>query len=110
MFGSKKNSLPGEIDLSSCDFLHSSREFARLWSEPDGNETFIIEPANLGADPALFGMAMVDCIRHAAIAYARAVNVSEQHALERIMMGFQAELENPTDDPQPLLGDEGTTN
>ena len=110
MFGSKKISLPGEIDLSGCEFLQSSQEFARLWSEPDGSQTFIIEPKNLGADPALFGMAMVDCLRHAAIAYSRAVGVSEQHALERIMTGFQAELENPTDEPQPMRGEEGTTN
>ena len=110
MFGSKKPSLGGEIDLSNLTFLQSSLEFARLWSEPGGNQTFIIEPKNLGADPALFGMAMVDCIRHAAIAYSRAVGVSEQHALDRIMAGFQAELENPTDEPQPLRGDEGTTN
>ena len=110
MFGSKKSSLPGEIDVSGYDFLQPSLEFARLWSEPGGSQTFIIEPKNLGADPALFGMAMVDCLRHAAIAYSRAVGVSEQHALERIMMGFQAELENPTDDPQPLRGEEGTTN
>lgn len=109
MFGTKKGGREGEIDLSGLDFLDGSHEFARLWSEPEGEQTFIIEPAALGADPFLFGMAMVDCIRHAAIAYARAVNVSEEHALARIMEGFHAELSNPTDDPQPL-GDGGEPN
>ena len=92
----------GEIDVSEFDFLEGSFEFARLWSEPEGEQTFIIEPRALGADPAMFGMAMVDCIRHAAIAYSRAVSISEEQALQRILQGFQAELSNPTDDPQPL--------
>ncbi len=92
----------GEIDVSGFDFLDGSLEFARLWSEPEGEQTFIIEPRALGADPFLFGMAMVDCIRHAAIAYSRVVGVDEEHALQRILQGFQAELSNPTDEPRPL--------
>ena len=102
--------LKGAIDLSGFDFLDGSNEFARFWSEPEGEQTFIIDPASLGADPFLFGMAMVDAIRHAAIAYSRVVNVSEDQALERIMEGFQAELENPTDVPQPLAGEDGSVN
>ena len=100
--GEAKAGREGEISVAEFDFLDDSLEFARLWSEPGGQQTFIIEPSALGADPFLFGMAMVDCIRHAAIAYSRAVGVSEEHALGRIMQGFQAELSNPTDDPQPL--------
>ena len=109
MLGGKKAGRKGEIDVSRLDFLDKSQEFARFWSEPEGEQTFIIEPAAIGADPFLFGMAMVDAIRHGAIAYARAVNVSEEHAFARIMEGFQAELENPTDDPRPLP-DEGSVN
>jgi hypothetical protein len=109
MFGSKKAGRAGEIDVSDLDFLDRSSEFARCWSEPAGEQTFIIEPRALGADPFLFGMAMVDAIRHAAIAYSRAVNVSEEQALARIMEGFHAELENPTDAPNPLP-DEGSLN
>lgn len=105
MSESQKVGREGEIDVSDFDFLEDSVEFARLWSEPGGEQTFIIEPSALGADPALFGMAMVDCIRHAAIAYSRAVNISEEHALGRIMQGFEAELENPTDEARPLGGD-----
>ena len=55
----------GEIDVAGFDFLDGSVEFARFWSEPEGEQTFIIEPRALGADPFLFGMAMVDAIRHA---------------------------------------------
>ena len=105
MSESPKPGREGEIDVAAFDFLDGAFEFARLWSEPGGNQTFFIEPRALGADPFLFGMAMVDCMRHAAIAYSRAVAIDEEHALERILQGFQAEMSNPTDDPQPLSGD-----
>ncbi len=78
------------------------REFLRMWAHEDGPLTCVIEPAALGADPFLFGMAMVDAIRHAAKAYAQAVNVSEEHALERIFEGFDAERNDPTDAPQQI--------
>ena len=107
MFGNKKGGREGEIDVTGFDFLDGSNEFARFWSEPEGEQTFIIEPRALGADPFMFGMAMVDAIRHGAIAYSRAVGISEDHALARIMEGFQAELENPTDEARPLDDPEG---
>jgi hypothetical protein len=44
----------GEIDVDGFDFLDGSFEFARFWSEPGGEQTFIIEPRALGADPFLF--------------------------------------------------------
>jgi hypothetical protein len=100
----------GEIDVAPLDFLEGSLEFARFWSEPEGEQTFIIEPRALGADPFLFGMAMVDAIRHGAIAYSRAVGISEGQALARIMEGFQAELENPTDEARPIDSGEGKPN
>ena len=92
MFGRGKASQPlGQIDVSGCDFLDNSLEFARLWVDPEGPSTYLIEPRHLGADPFAFGMAMVDTIRHAARAYAHAVGVTEEHALERIYEGFDAE-------------------
>jgi hypothetical protein len=100
----------GEIDVGSFDFLDGSFEFARFWSEPGGEETFIIEPRALGADPILFGMALVDAIRHGAIAYSRAVGVMEEDAFRRILAGFQAELENPTDEAKPLDQEDGSLN
>ncbi len=109
MFGSKK-AREGEIDISGFDFLDGSIEFARFWSEPEGEQTFIIEPRALGPDPFLFGMAMVDAIRHAAIAYSRATNLDEDTALLRIMEGLQAELENPTDEARPLDDPDGKPN
>lgn len=102
IFGAKKGSQPGEIDVSSFDFLRNANEFARLWNEEGAGLTAIIEPRGLGADPFLFGMAMVDTIRHAAIAYSQAVNISEEDALARILEGFDAERNNPTDTPQQI--------
>ena len=109
MFGSK-GGRKGEIDVSSFDFLNESLEFARFWSEPEGEQTFIIEPRALGPDPFLFGMAIVDAIRHAAIAYSQATNLDEDEAFGRIMEGFQAELENPTDQAKPIDDQEGQPN
>ena len=96
MFGRKAAAHPGAISVEEYDFLDKSAEFARLWAEPDGPMTALIEPRNLGADPFLFGMAMVDAIRHAARAYAHAVNIEEDAALARIYEGFDAERGNHT--------------
>ena len=96
MFGRKSAGIEGQIDVSAFDFLRDSREFARMWSEEGGEQTFIIDPRALGADPFIFGMATVDAIRHAARAYSQAVGVSEEHALERIFEGFDAERSKNT--------------
>ena len=101
MFGSKKGRA-GEIDVSRFDFLEGSHEFARLWAEPQGPMTCIIEPRALGPDPFLFGMAMVDAVGHAAKAYSHAVGISEEEALGRIWQGLDAERANPTDEPQEI--------
>ena len=107
MFG-RKSSWPGEIDVSDFSFLKRSQEFARLWNEPGSGLTCIIEPRNLGADPFLFGMALVDAARHGAKAYAQAGNISEEEAMARIWEGFDAERANPTDDPKQI-NPEGNT-
>lgn len=91
--------MAGPLDLSAIEAqLSEASEFMRMWAR-DGGAMCIIEPQNLGADPAMFGIAMADAIRHGAKAWARAVNVSEDHALERIMQGFNAEMKSPTDKP-----------
>ena len=43
----------------------------------------MVDPGAIAPDPAVFGIALVDAIRHGAKAYAQAVGVSEEHALER---------------------------
>lgn len=102
MFRSKGPARAAEIDVSGVTILEGSTEFARMWSKSGGPVTCLIEPQALGPDPALFGMAMVDCLRHAGKAYAFAVGVSEAEAMERIWLGFDAERGNPTDDPRRI--------
>ena len=102
MFGRRKSAAEheGAIALDGLDFLGNSREFARLWAEPGGPMTALIVPQNLGADPFLFGMAMVDAARHAARAWSQAVGISEEDALARILEGFDAERGHHTTDLQ----------
>jgi hypothetical protein len=109
MFGSKRNSPRNELDVSNVGGLEDSREFLRMWAQPDGPVTCVIDPSAIGADPAMFGMAIVDALRHGALAYAQAVGIGEDEAFARIMEGFVAEMDNPTDEPRPL-GGEGEPN
>jgi Domain of unknown function (DUF5076) len=93
------NGRPGELDVSDSDVLDGSHEFARLWYGEGGLVTCIIEPRNLEADPFVFGLVMVDCIKHGAKAYSHALGIAESEALERIFEGFDVERANPSDQP-----------
>lgn len=106
-FGRKGIGHKGAIDVTGIPALAGGEEFLRMWKQSNGNVLCVIDPAALGADPMLFGLAIVDAVRHGAKAYAQAVNVDEDHAFERIMEGVNAELANPTDLPRPL-GPQGT--
>jgi hypothetical protein len=48
-------------------------------------------------DPEMWGLLLVDIARHAARAYARESDYTENEALERIVEMFEAELSRPTD-------------
>ncbi|HLG83997.1 MAG TPA: DUF5076 domain-containing protein [Bradyrhizobium sp.] len=48
-------------------------------------------------EPEMWGLLLVDIARHAARAYARESDYTEDEALERILEMFGAELERPTD-------------
>ena len=97
------------LDLTGCEpLLDGASEFLRMWRRPNGPVTCFIDPARVGPDPFAFGIALVDCVRHGAKAYAQAVGVSEAHALARILEGFDAERDHPTDDPVSL-SDKGVT-
>ncbi|QNQ10332.1 DUF5076 domain-containing protein [Sphingomonas alpina] len=96
---------PVPIDLVPyTDLLEGSREFLRVWASDGGPVTCFINPVPIGADPAAFGIALVDCVRHGAITYARATGISEAEALDRIWLGLDAERANPTDVATPIPG------
>jgi hypothetical protein len=92
------------IDVTGVPGLDNATEFLRMWSQPGGPVTCLIDPMVLGPDPMAFGIAIVDAIRHGAIAYARAVGAGEDQCFNRIMEGVMAELGEPTDDPKPMPG------
>jgi hypothetical protein len=48
-------------------------------------------------DPDMWGLLLVDIARHAARAYARESDYSEEDALGRIVEMFEAEIARPTD-------------
>src|SRR5215813_8718885 len=48
-------------------------------------------------EPDVWGMLLVDVARHAARAYAREANYTEEEALTRIVDMFDAEIARPTD-------------
>jgi len=48
-------------------------------------------------DPDIWGLLLVDVARHAARAYARESNFTEDEALTRIVDMFEAEVARPTD-------------
>lgn len=97
MFGNKKKGgrFDNAIAVDDFDFLDDSHEVARLWVEDGAGATCIIQPEKL-AVPEMFGMLMVDSVRHGARAYAQAHDLSEDDALARIWAGFDAERNRNT--------------
>ena len=74
-------------------------ELARIWIV-DGNQHVAIN-GNLWDDPAAWGLMLVDLAKHVANAYAKEGR-NKQEVLNRILDGFNAEIQSPTDDPAPL--------
>ena len=106
-------SKPVPINLvPHAALLEDACEFLRVWAKQKGDVTCFINPAQLGADPFLFGMALADVVRNGPRAWAQAVNVPVEHAEERIWEGLDAERANPTDrprDPEPPADDDFIT-
>jgi hypothetical protein len=98
----------GQISLAGYDFLESSVEVARLWVENGGPATCIIQPERL-SEPEMFGMLMVDTVRHAARAYSQCYGMPEGEALERVWAGLDAERDQHTT-PLDTLQNYGKTN
>lgn len=95
---------PIPIDLVPfADMLGGGKEFLRAWAKQDGPASYFVNPKALGADPALFGIALVDAARHAAAAWGKALGQPERAMLDRIWEGLDAERHAPTTDlPLPV--------
>ncbi len=99
----KPTSKPIPIDLTRyAGMIGGAREFLRVWAADEGPVTCFINPVPLGPDPFAFGMALVDCVRNGAKAYAKAVNIPEAEALARIWEGLDTERAMPTDQPSDV--------
>ena len=95
---------PTPIDLVPfAEMLDGSREFLRAWAKADGPTSYFVNPRALGADPALFGIALVDAARQAAAAWGKALGRPQDEMLTRIWEGLDAERTAPTSDlPLPV--------
>jgi hypothetical protein len=102
VFGKSKGGVPGEIDVSDVPGLGGAKEFLRMWNPAEGGALCVVQPENLKPDPFIFGMLMVDAIKHAARAWSQAVNISEEDALARIFEGFDAERGMSTTDIEQI--------
>jgi hypothetical protein len=108
-FGSKSKSL-AELNVAGhADLLAGSHEFLRMWLQPDGPVTCLIDIEPLGTDPFVLGIALADCVRHGAKAYAHVTGIPESEAEAQIWSGLDAERTSPTDLPTDL-SDKGTLN
>jgi AcrR family transcriptional regulator len=89
MAGPKEQPLPPDV-IGRNDATEVLRAFVL-----DGGLSIAFQRAF--EEPDVWGLLLVDVARHAARAYARETDLSEDEALSRIVDMFQAELARPTD-------------
>jgi Domain of unknown function (DUF5076) len=76
----------------------NSVEIFRVWAVE--NTEHVSVNAGLWKDPAMYGLVLADLAKHIANAYKHKMNRDPQKTLERIMAGFAAEMDSPTDTPK----------
>ena len=89
MAGPKEQPLPPDV-IGREDATEVLRAFVI-----DGGLSIAFQRAF--EEPDMWGLLLVDIARHAARAYARESEYSEEEALERILDMFEAEIARPTD-------------
>ena len=89
MAGPKEQPLPPDV-IDREDAIEILRVFVL-----DGGLSMAFQRAF--EEPDMWGLLLVDLARHAARAYARESEYSEEEALNRILEMFEAEIERPTD-------------
>ena len=89
MPGPKEQPLPPDV-MGREDAVEVLRAFV-----VDGGLSIAFQRAF--EEPDMWGLLLVDLARHAARAYARESEMSEEEALDRILDMFEAEIERPTD-------------
>ena len=89
MAGPKEQPLPPDV-MGREDAIEILRVFVL-----DGGLSMAFQRAF--EEPDMWGLLLVDIARHAARAYARESDYTEQDALARIVEMFEAEIARPTD-------------
>ena len=86
------------FDISEAgDQLDDLDEAVRIFiGKEGGGNAFLIQPQSVG-EPMMFGMMCVDLMKHGAIAFAQANGTDAQEAFRKIVAGFTAEMQKPTD-------------
>jgi hypothetical protein len=75
-----------------------STEILRLWKVPEIGQQVILRH-DAWEDPAAWGLMLADIARHVARAHAQE-GQDEEEVFQRILAGFRAEIESPTDTPR----------
>jgi len=89
MAGPKEQPLPPDV-MTREDAIEILRVFVL-----DGGLSLAFQRAF--EEPDMWGVLLVDLARHAARAYARESEYTEEEALSRILEMFNAEIKRPTD-------------
>ena len=93
--GADKNlSIPPAAQRDKASF-----EVLRVWIAEQSQHVSIRSGA--WEDPFAWGIVLADLARHVALAHEIQNDSSDKEAfLERLLEGFHAEIENPTDEPE----------
>ncbi len=75
----------------------SAKEVLRLWIDDEKN--WFILNIDKFPDAAMWGLVMADLARHAARAHSQSSGQEYKNILHKIKQGFDAEWDNPTDEP-----------
>jgi Domain of unknown function (DUF5076) len=77
----------------------ASFEVMRVWIAEQGQHVSIQSGA--WDDPFAWGIVLADLARHIALAHQmQSTKIDPEAFLERLLEGFQAEIDNPTDEPE----------
>jgi hypothetical protein len=88
--------IPNNADLTPNVF-----EIFSVWYVD--NAPYVTIKASAWKDPAAYGIMIADLTRHIADAYWKAEGRDKQETFRRILEGFNAEIEFPTDEPSGKL-------
>ena len=78
-------------------------ELVRVWAARGAQHVSLA--TEIWEDPAAWGVCLVDVARHVARAYQQTHGRDPSETMSRLLAGFRAELERPTDEPKGRLVD-----